>query len=405
MSPGPHGVQGSRNGGRPGGPMVPGPFKVFRPLYLALPKDVKDEVCWHRDVRGVYGIELRLNGVSCIDFDFSDWISEDGTVRDPTPSRSISPVCLDETRIGIDGIQASSIITRWYDKDFGPKLIVEGWRRHEGLLPFQEILPHLIHRDVVLMHDYRYTCMLPSWDVCITLPAYLLLCEEIPGFRSRLSVATELGDQIRKSMRGLSSARSWGLAEYGGLESFLEKLHALEDELSLALNAHRSGYNVHFGERGGPDLYVNSVPCEQKSRFPTTSGEDIEVRLPEGYTVVDVYRLLVMEVKQAERALAKSAIYFNNLSRTGAGMAYTETIARERKKRDSPERILAVAHASPRVMIRLALELQQEWKKVIVPYTRYVGPDSRYTMPIPIPLAKYQEVMALERPDRPASSP
>jgi hypothetical protein len=240
--------------------------------------------------------------------------------------------------------------------------------------------------------------MFPSWDVCLTLPAYLHLCEDIPGFEARLSDVTELGDQIRKSLKGISAKRGEERAEYQNLELFLEKLHALEDELSLALSILRSGYEVRFGERGGPDLYVNSIPCEQKSRFPTTDGKDIKVRVPERFTIVDVYRLYLLEVKQTPRAFRKSRIFFNNLSRTGAGMAYTEAVDWERTKGKPPLRGIAEMETNLRVMIHLALDLQKEWKKVIVPYTRYVGPDSRYTIPIPIPLAKYQEVMEMEHP-------
>lgn len=374
------------------------PFKVFRPLLLVIPKGVKEELRWRNDKRGVYGIELRLDGRSYVDFDFSDWIAEDGTIRPLLPTESISPKQIDDFRVGIRGIQASSIFTKWYDTTFTPKLIIEGWRRHGDLIPFDEIVPNLIYRDVVLMHDYRYTCMFPSWDVSLTLPAYLLLCEDIPGFEARLSDATELGDQIRKSLKGISARRRRGKAEYQKLELFLEKLHSLEDELSLALNVLRSGYDVRFGERGGPDLYVNSVPCEQKSRFPTTDGRDIEVRVPEGFTTLDIYRLFVLEVKQTGKAFRKSKIFFNNLSRTGAGMAYTAAVDRERKKGKPPFRGFYEMHASLRAMIHLALELQKEWGKIIVPYTRYVGPDSRYMIPIPIPLTKYQEVMELERP-------
>ncbi|TET91587.1 MAG: hypothetical protein E3J35_02440 [Methanomassiliicoccales archaeon] len=385
---------------------IPAPFKVFRPLRLAIAKGVKEELRWRNDKRGVYGIELRLDGRSCIDFDFSDWIAEDGTIRRLLPTESISPIQIDDFQVGIRGIQASSITAKWYDTTFTPRLIIEGWRRHGDLIPFDEIVPNLIYRDIVLMHDYRYTCILPSWDVSLTLPAYLLLCEDIPGFEARLSDVTELGDQIRKSLKDISARRRRGKAVYQNLELFLEKLHALEDELSLALNVLRSGCDVRFGERGGPDLYVNSIPCEQKSRFPMTDGRDIEVRVPEGFTIVDVYRLFVLEVKQTKRAFRKSGIFFNNLSRTGAGMAYTEAVDRERKKGKPASRGIAEMQTSLRVMIHLALDLQKEWGKVIVPYTRYVGPDSRYTIPIPIPLTKYQEVMELERPHgRNRSSP
>jgi len=373
-------------------------------LYLAIPRKVKEEFRWRNDKRGVYGIELRLDGRSCIDFDFSDWITEGGTIRHLFPTESISPIQIDESRVGIQGIQASSIISNWYDTTFTPGLIVEGWRRHGDLIPFEEIVPHLIYRDIVLMHDYHYTCMLPSWDVSLTLPAYLLLCEDIPGFEARLSVITELGDQVRKSLKGLSAKRSRQGAKYQDLQLFLEKLHALEDELSLALNIRRSGYEVRFGERGGPDLYVNSIPSEQKSRFPMTDGSDIEVKLPEGFTIIDVYRLFVLEVKQAEKALRKSGIFFHNLSRTGAGMAYTEAVNRERVKGQSSSFGIGGMQAGLRMMIHLALALQTEWGKVIFPYTKYVGPDSRYTIPIPIPLTKYLEVMGLEHQRPPIRS-
>ncbi len=311
---------------------------------------------------------------------------------------SVHPTQIDEFRVGVEGIQASSVIAKWYDPTFTPGLIIEGWRRHGGLIPFEQIVPHLIHRDVVLMHDYFYTCILPSWDVCLTLPAYMLLCEDIPGLKARLAYLTELGDQVRTSLKVLSDKRGRGGTRYNDLQAFLEKLHALEDELSLALNIHRSGCDVRFGERGGPDLFVNSVPCEQKSRFPTTDGSDVEVKLPEGYTIIDVYRLFVLEVKKTQRAFRKSGIYFNNLSRTGAGMAYAAAVDRERKEEKSPVRGIAGIQASLPLMIHLALALQREWDKVIVPYTRYTGPDSRYTIPVPIPLPKYQEVMELERP-------
>ncbi len=56
------------------------------------------------------------------------------------------------------------------------------------------------------------------------------------------------------------------------------------------------------------------------------------------------------------------------------------------------------------MMIHLALALQTEWGKVIFPYTKYVGPDSRYTIPIPIPLTKYLEVMGLEHQRPPIRS-
>jgi len=122
------------------------------------------------------------------------------------------------------------------------------------------------------------------------------------------------------------------------------------------------------------------------------------VRVPEGFTIVDIYRLFVMEVKQTEKAFRRSDIFFNNLSRTGAGMAYTEVVDREGTKGKPPSRGIARIHPNFRLMIHLALALQKEWGKVIVPYTRYMGPDSRYRIPIPIPLSKYQEVMELERP-------
>lgn len=377
---------------------MPGPFKVFRPLMLVIPRGVEKEVRWRNDKRGVYGIELRLDDESYVDFDFSDWIAEDGTIRTLVPAKSISPIQIDDFRVGITGIQASSIFAKWYDTTFTPRLVIEGWQRHGNLIPFDEIVPNLIYRDVALMHDYRYTCMFPSWDVCLTLPVYLLLCEDIPDFEVRLSDVTELGDQIRKSLKGISAGRKQREVEYQNLESFLEKLHSLEDELSLALNAIRSGYDVRFGERGGPDLYVNSVPCELKSRFPVTDGEDIEVRVPENFTILDIYRLFILEIKQAERALRKSRIFFNNLSRTGAGMAYTAASDQERKKGKPPFRGFYEMQTSLRVMIHLALELQKEGEKAIVPYTRYVGPDSRYMIPIPIPLTKFQEAKELEYP-------
>jgi len=319
-------------------------------------------------------------------------------IRRPLPTESISPKRIDDSRVGIRGIQASSIIAKWYDTAFTPELIVEGWQRHAGLIPFGEIVPHLVHRDVVLMHDYYYTCMLPSWDVCLTLPAYMLLCEDVPGFKDRLSYVSELGDQVRTSLKILSAESGPGGARYDNLEAFLEKLHALEDELSLALSLHRSGFDVRFGERGGPDLFVNSVPCEQKSRFPLNDGTDIEVKVPDGYTIIDVYRLFILEVKKTRPAFKKAGVYFTNLSRTGAGMAYTEAVSKEKKGGRAPSRTIAKLHKEFRVIIHLALDFQKEWGKVIVPYTRYVGPDSSYTIPIPIPLAKYEEVISLERP-------
>ena len=376
------------------------PFKVFRPLYLAIPPGVKREISWRTDKRGVFGIELRLDGESLINFDFSDWITEDGTIRHLFSTEPISPVEIDASRVGIQGVRASSIVSTWYDATFTPKVIVEGWRRHGNLIPFGEIVPHLIHRDVVLMHDYRYTCMLPSWDVCLTLPAYLLFCADISGFETRLSVLTELGDQIRKSLKGLTGERIRGRAKFEDAQQFLEKLHALEDELSLALTLFRAGFSVRFGERGGPDLYVNSVPCELKSRFPTNDGTDVEVHVPEGYTILDVYRLFILEVKKAEEALAKSRIFLANLSRTGAGMAYTEAVVQEKRSVDPSARKYAHLQADLRVMTALALGLQKKHGKLILPYTRYVGPDSRYTSPFPISLAKYQEAIATEHRDR-----
>lgn len=274
--------------------------------------------------RGQYGLDgiwIEVNSEIVMRYDFSSAYRIEGTTLVLDIKESYSPSAGDFKHIGTTELPDSFINICWYEKDVDAHMAVEAWKEYEKHIPFSKLTGYLVARDVMLGKIWHYLNAVPSWDVCLTLPLYMKLCEDIPGFESRIKKATEIGDQIRGSAEKLNEHLKKKTFRPQLLDNLLEKIHSLSDELELAYNIKKLGYDIKFGDVEQPDYFINDFPAEHKSRFPDIKSV-ISIDLPSHFDYYKALQELVFEIKGTKKGLKKAEIYFNNLSRLVTAMKF-----------------------------------------------------------------------------------
>lgn len=368
-------------------------MKVFRPLIIMGRYDKTIQYKSKSGEHGIDGMLWEVNGNIVFRYDFSNNYRIEGTTLVLNIEETYTPIVVDSDHVGIKELNDSVINIKWFEKDINVNLIIDGWKKYKNIIPFDEITGYLVARDILLSKVYNLIPFFPSWEICLTLPLYMKLVEEIDGFDNRLRVATEIGDQIRKSIKKLEHHILNKTFKPDLLDDLLVKMHSLADELALAYHIKKArhikkaGYNIRFGGRGEADFFIrqqdNEIPCEHKSRFPDLSLA-ISMKLPEKFDNSKALRDMIFEVKKTKKGLKKSEIFFDNLSRLASGTKFAYVIEMDRYGPDADSFNLSDMFANFEIMM-ISVMLFHEKGKVVVPYIKLVSSDPKIIAPFPIP--------------------
>lgn len=342
--------------------------------------------------RGKYGIDgflCCLNREVVVRYDLSKNYQIENKVFNIKLEEEYAPKKHSDYHVGIDNVADSYMSTRILEKDVTSDIVIDGWSQYADSIHLNKIIKYLVARDVCLfkLGNYflkpglNYGAVTPSWDVCISLAAYLKLCENIGNFETRLHEATEMGDQIRGNFQKLNGEIIKGtfvqvhasrlmISEH--LDQLLRSLHTLNDELELAYNLAKVGYDVEFGERGEPDYIIGNIPAEQKSRFPEFD-QIVKEKKSTSFQYAEALEDLVREIKKSRKALSEAEIYFCNLSRLETALTFYA--ATELEKIDEFTRF-------DNMMKRAFTVLEKE--RVVIPYLKLYSFDPKI-LGLPIP--------------------
>jgi hypothetical protein len=296
-----------------------------------------------------------------------------------------NPKKYSDYHVGISGIAESYISTKILEREIPSDVVIDGWNQYDRMIPFDRIIKFLIARDVFLLKVPRlkYVGSAPSWDVCISLAMYLRLCERIENFEAKLHTATEVGDQIRGNLKMLDSDIQKGDYFSKHLLPLLHSMHSLNDELELAYNIHRLGYNVRFGGRGEPDYFIDNVAIEQKSRFPELEHM-FRKNLPSNFQYAEALKDLVLEIKQHKKGLSRSDIFFCNMSRLVEGFKFYASTQLTKVGPNAGSFNFADMFNDFDIMMKCVYIFLKSGK-VAVPYVKLYSLDPKITCPFPIP--------------------
>jgi len=344
---------------------------------------------------GPDGIWMEIDGEVVIKYDLSSaYQINDKKTPELCIGDSYSPSLVDSKHVGLNELPESSINISWYEKDINSRNVLDSWGSYEDVLQFGKITGYLIARDVLLAKTckLRFIQPMPSWDVCLTLPLYMKLCEEIEGFENKIRVATDIGDQINGNLNAIDKALENEKFNIEMFNNLLERVHSLLDELRLAYNIRKLGYDIKFGGAGEPDYFIGDIPAEHKSRFPYIDIDDFSVLEIDtkslNYSELFKFDEILSEVKSVKRALKKSEIYFCNLSRIPYAIKYYYIIEMTKfgpnKQQFNFSDVLCDFYS---ILASSLLELQDEGhEKFIIPYMNMICSDPKIVCPtFPIP--------------------
>jgi hypothetical protein len=97
-----------------------------------------------------------------------------------------TPMIHDSHYIGFDKLPNFILDLEWYEKDIDARMYLNSWQKYSDKMNLSKLMAFLIYGDATIMNEClklrcKYPLITPSWDVCIFLPYYLKLCENIPG--------------------------------------------------------------------------------------------------------------------------------------------------------------------------------------------------------------------------------
>lgn len=217
---------------------------------------------------GASGISVETNNERIIYCDYSCAYEIKNTTLMPKLELQYTTIKINQNCVGLKELPESFIDLRWYENTIDPNTLLEGWDNYKNILPIEDITAYLILRDILLLNLSRFINISPSWDVCLKLSLYVELFKDIPGFLEKLSIPTDLGDQFRGNTEPIRKCLQSGTLKSDMLDRILELMHSLSDELEVAYNIKKLGYDIQFRGKGEPDYLINNVPAEHKSRFP-----------------------------------------------------------------------------------------------------------------------------------------
>jgi hypothetical protein len=319
-------------------------MKKFRSLYI-IPNE-KFNVGMHPYSKAsVPAICLNVNDsiIFCFNYDYYRKIKKDPLIMDDTYSLSLDK----SGNVGIEEIPDQYVNFRWYEKNSDSTVIKNAWSAYNESLNLGEIIKYQIYRDSRIVNDniryldnmfsLRLDYALPSWDVCVALPLYAYLCEEIPGFDKKFANSSDLVGQIRGNLKKLNKYLVKGRPiDLNQLDELLKVIHNLTDEFELAYYIKSIGYEIEFGnsKKGEPDYIINGTPVELKSAFPDiipnseSTGPDLKF---DGYatrlsltepTGEDFKKDMLANLKLVDKGLEKARICFYNITRPYSSVCF-----------------------------------------------------------------------------------
>jgi len=373
-------------------------MRIFRPLVIVGKYDKTINIKTKMGSYGVDGKWIEINGETAIKNDFSTAYEIDGTTLVLKIEDSYTPFISNSKHIGIKEFGESIINIWWYEKDIDPSLVIDGWNKYKNIVPFDKIVGYLISRDLILAKICKFINAIPSWDICLILPLYMKLCQEIPGFEDRIRIATEIGDQIRGNLNKLDKHIRNKTFKPQMLDTLLEKLHSLSDELELAYNINKLGYEISFGGRGEPDYVINGIYAEQKSRFPLLNPFE-KIDISSNFNYSDVLNELILEVKNVKEGLKRAEIYFNNLSRVIPALKFHYVVEMTRHGLGADSFNFSDMFCDFKTMMSSAMKFHKKGK-VVVPYIKPICSDPKIIAPFPIPEETLDIILNKRRKER-----
>ena len=353
--------------------------RLFRkPLLLT---NCQVSVQTKRSKNGVDGVLFRIDGEVVIKYDVSQNYEVQDKMLKVKLEEEYHPKKYSNHQVGIDNIAESYVSTKILEKGATSDNVIDGWKQYDTIIPLDKTIKFLIARDInllklgnyLLKSGMNYGAVTPSWDVCLSLALYFKLCEKIENFEEKLHEATDIGDQIRGNLRKLDIDIREGNYFSAYFNHLLLSLHSLNDELELAYNIWKHGYNdIRFGRRGEPDYFINDVAIEQKSRFPELEYI-LEKKASSTFQYAEALKELILEIKQSRKALKKADVFFYNVSRLRQALKFCVVTELEKKYMFSDFGI---------VMKNIFILLERG--KVVIPYAKLYSVNPKITsFPIP----------------------
>lgn len=355
------------------------PVRLFgKPLFLT---NCQYSIQIKGSKKGVDGVLFRIDGDVVIKYDVSQNYEVQNGMLKVKLEEEYHPTKYSNHQVGIDNVAESYMSTKILERGATSDTVIDGWNQYGTIIPLDKTVKFLIARDInllklgnyLLKSGMNYGAVTPSWDVCLSLALYFKLCEKIGNFEEKLQEATDVGDQIRGNLRKLDIDVRRGnyFSEY--FNHLLISLHSLNDELELAYNIWKHGYNdIKFGRRGEPDYFIDNVAIEQKSRFPELE-HILEEKASSTFQYVEALKDLIFEIKQSRRALKKADVFFYNLSRLRQALKFCVATELEKKYMFSDFGI---------IMKNVFALLEKG--KVVVPYAKLYSVNPKITsLPIP----------------------
>ena len=349
--------------------------------------------------RGKYGIDgilFDINGETVIKYDISQNYDIQNGILEVKLEESYRPNKYSDHQVGFDDVAESYMSTRILETGITSDVVIDGWSHYDKIIPLDRIVKFLIARDIYLLKipKLKYAGSTPSWDVCISLAMYLKLCEKIENFEEKLHVATEIGDQIRGNLQKLDTEIRKGHYFSKYLIPLLQSLHSLHDELELAYNISKLGYNIRFGGRGEPDYFIDITAVEQKSRFPELE-HILEEKLPSSFQYNEALRDLIFEIKQYKKGLSRANVFFYNVSRLVKSFKFYAGTELVKMGPNAKSFNLADMFSNFRIMMK-SLFIFLEKGRVVVPYVKLYSIDPKIICPFPVPEDAF-DVIAREK--------
>jgi hypothetical protein len=236
-----------------------------------------------------------------------------------------APIVLDSHYIGVSELPNFILNLDWYEKDIDTQMILTSWLEYREKMNLSKLMAFLIYRDAKIMKECidlgcKYPLVTPSWDVCILLPYYLKLCENIPGHEIKLKRAGEVVKQINNLVTDFYEKLKEGQTyiPLKNLDDLLRKAHSQSDELAVAYKLNKLDFDVRFGNpKTEPDYIINGFRVEHKSKFPDRilSNETINIAKFKDLDETRTLHNLAKQMTPPDEGLEKADIFINNISR------------------------------------------------------------------------------------------
>lgn len=239
--------------------------------------------------------------------------------------KAYAPIVIDSHHLGVDGLPNFVLNLDWYEKDINVQMILDSWQEYREKLNLSKLMASLIYRDAKIMKqcldlDRKYPLVTPSWDVCILLPYYLKLCENIPGHKIKLDRAGEVVKQIASLVTGFYKKLEAEQTDIplDNLDDLLRKAHSQSDELAVAYKLKEMGFDIEFGNpKTEPDYIINGFYVEHKSRFPdrNLSDDTIKFKKFKDLEEAKIFKSLANQMTSPDEGLEKADLFINNVTR------------------------------------------------------------------------------------------